>query len=97
MKKPGTSICFAPFLNDRKRSLKSQRSGINNDFGYSKLACTTLVQSDSRLVHNRASTPTPVSGNFGRSQETSSSSSVKQGYKASSPENLKKILIEKGI
>ena len=33
MEKPGTSICFTPFLTDRKSSLKSQGRGINNDFG----------------------------------------------------------------
>ena len=33
IEKPGTSICFSPFLTDRKSSLKSQGRGINNDFG----------------------------------------------------------------
>ena len=48
MGKPGTSLCFPSFLTHRKSSLKSQRRGINNDFGNSKLACTTLVQSHPR-------------------------------------------------
>ena len=71
MEKPGTSICFPLFFNDRKSSLKSQGIRINNDLGNFKLVCPTLVQSNLRSVHNRAFTPAPVSGNFGISQGTS--------------------------
>ena len=97
MEKRGTSICFPPFLIDRKSSLKSQGRGINNDSGNSKLACTTLVQSNSRSVHNRAFTPTPISGTFGRSQGTKTSSSVQQDFKTNDLENFRKNLFEKVI
>ena len=64
MKITGTSLCFSPFVTDRISSLKSQERGINNDFDNSKLACTILVQSNSRPVHNRASTPAPIFNNL---------------------------------
>ena len=86
-----------PFLIDRKSSLKSQGGGINNDFGNSKLAYTTLVQSNPRSVHNGASTPAPISGTFGRLQETTTSSSVEQEFKTNGLENFQKYLVEKGI
>ena len=91
------SICFPYFLTDRKSSLKSQRRGINSDFGNSKLACTTLVQSNLRPVHNRASSPAPTSGFFGKSQGASTSSSVEQDFKTNGLENFRKNLVEKGI
>lgn len=72
--KPGTSICCPPFLTDKKSSLRIQRCGINHDFGNSNLACTTFEQSNSRPVYNRTSTAVPISGTFGRSQGTSTSS-----------------------
>ena len=97
MEKPGTSMCFAPFLTDRKSSLKSQGRVINNDFGNSKLACTILVQPNPRSVHNRASTPVPISGPFARSQGTSTSSSVEQDFETNGLENFRKNLVEKGI
>ena len=97
MEKPGTSICFPPFLTDRKSSLKSQGRGINNDFGNSKLACTILVQSNPRSVHSRASTPAPISGTFCGSQGTSTSFSVEQDFKTNGPENFRKNFVEKGI
>ena len=64
MKKTGTSLCFSPFLTDRISSLKSQERGINNDFDNSKLTCTILVQSNSRPVHNRASSPASIFNNL---------------------------------
>ena len=67
----GLLYAFPPFITDRKSSLKSQGRMINNNFGNSKLACTILVQSNPRSVHNRVSTPAPISGTFGRSQGTS--------------------------
>ena len=97
MEKPRFSICFPSFLTDRKSSLKSQGRGINNDFGNSKLACTTLVQSNSRSVHKRTSTPAPVSGTFGRSQGTSTFSSIKQDFKTNGLKTFRKNLAEKGI
>ena len=97
MEKPGASICFPPFLTDRKSSLKSQGRGINNDFGNSKLSCTTLVQSNPRSVHNRASTSAPILVTFGRSQGTSTSSSVEQDLKTNGLKNFSKKLVEKGI
>ena len=84
-------------LTDRKSSLKSQGRGINNDFGNSKLACTTLVQSNPRSVHNRASAPAPISETFGRSQGTSTSSSVEQDFETNGQEIFRKNLVEKGI
>ena len=85
MEKPETSICFPPFLTDRKSSLKSQVRG------------TTLVQSNPRSVHNRASTPALISGTFGRSQGTSTSSSVEQDFETNGQEIFRKNLVEKGI
>ena len=97
MEKPWTTICFSPFLTDRKSSFKSQGRGINNAFGNSKLACTTLVKSNPRSVHNRTSTPAPISGTFGRFQGTGTSSSVEQDFKTNGLENFRKNLVEKGI
>ena len=94
MEKPGTSLCFFPFLTDKASSLKNQRRGINNDFGNLKLACTTLVQSNPRSVHNRACTPTPISGIFGRSQATRTSC-VEHDSKTNGLENFRKNLVEK--
>ena len=86
-----------PFLTDRKSSLKSHGRGINKDFGNYKLPCTTLVQSNLRSVHNRASTPATISGTFGKSQGTNTPSSFEQGFKTNGMENFRKNLVEKGI
>ena len=79
------------------QKLKSQGRGINNDFGNSKLACTILVQWNPRSVHNRASSPAPISGTFGRSKGTNTSSSVAQDFETNGLENFRKNLVEKGI
>ena len=95
MKKPGTSICFPPFLTDSKSSLKRQGGGINNDFRNSKLSCTILVQSNPRFVHNRGSTPNPIPGTFGRSQGTSTSSSCEEDFKTNCLKSFNKNLLVK--
>ena len=41
--------------------------------------------------------PTPISGTFGRSQGTSTPSSVEQDFKTNDLENFRKNLVEKGI
>ena len=86
-----------PYLTDRNSSLKSQGKGISNDFGNSKLTCITLVQSNSRPVHNRASTPASISITFGRSQGTSTSPIVEKDLETNGLENFRKNLVEKGI
>ena len=48
-------------------------------------------------LHNRASTPAQISRTFGRSQGTSTSSSVEQDFKTNGLENFRKNLVEKGI
>ena len=58
---------LSSFLTDWMSSLKSQGKEINNDSGNSKLACTTLVQSNPRSVQKRASNPAPISETFSRS------------------------------
>ena len=72
---------------------KSQGRGINNDFGYSKLTWTTLVQLNSTPVHNRAFTPPPISETFRRSQGSNTSSSIEQDFQTDGLENFRKILI----
>ena len=52
---------------------------------------------NSRAVHNRASTPAPISETFGRSQETSASSNVEQNCKTDGLENFRKNLVEKEL
>ena len=89
-------LCTFPRFSLIGRVLLRVR-GINNDFGNSKLACTTLVQSNPRSVHNRASTPASISGPFVRSQGTSTSSSVEQDFETNGLENFRKNLVEKGI
>ena len=55
------------------------------------------MQSNPRSVHNRASTPALISGTFGRSQGTSTSSSVEQDFETNGQEIFRKNLVEKGI
>ena len=82
------------FLTDRKSSLKSQGREINNDL----VTPHRPVQPwNSRAVHNRASTPAPISETFGRSQETSASSNVEQNCKTDGLENFRKNLVEKEL
>ena len=56
-----------------------------------------MVQSNSKPVHKRASTPALISRTFGRFQGTSRFSSVEQGFITNGLENLRKNFFEKGI
>ena len=81
-------------LTDRKSSLKSQGREINNDLVTPHRPVQTW---NSRAVHNRASTPAPISETFGRSQETSTSSNIEQNCKTNGLENFRKNLVEKEL
>ena len=56
-----------------------------------------MVQSNSKPVHKRASTPALISRTIGRFQGTSTFSSVEQGFITNDLENLRKNSFEKGI
>ena len=61
------TVCFSPFFNDKKSSIKGQNRGGKCNSNNTKLASTTLVQSGSEIICNRTSASNSVKQHLSKS------------------------------
>ena len=93
----GATVCFSPFFNDRESSIKGQNRGGGCNFNNTKLASTTLVQSDSVSICNRTSASTSVKQHLSKSLGPSKPFSREQNHKTGGLERFRQSLASEGI
>ena len=93
----GAIVCFTPFFNDKKSSIKdhSREGGCNSN--NTKLTSTTLVQSGSGIICNRTSDSTSVKQHLSQSLGPNTPSSREQNPKTSSLYSFRQSLASRGI
>ena len=93
----GATVCFSPFFNDRKSSIKGQNREGGCNSNNTKLASTTLVQSGSGIVCSRTSASTSVKQHLSKSSGPGTPSCCEQNPKTSGLESFRQSLASEGI
>ena len=88
----GANLCFSPFFNNRKSSIRGQNRGGGGNSNNTKLTSTTLIQSGSGIICNQTSASTSVKQHFSKSSGSSTPSCREQNPGTSGLESFRQSL-----
>ena len=93
----GATVCFSPFFNDGKSSMKGQNRGGGCNSNNTKLVSTTLVQTGFGIICSRTSASTSVKQHLSKSSGPGTPSCREQNLKTSGLECFRQSLASEGI